>query len=156
MSFAASVEAFLVAEARLLDERRWEEWLALFGEKAWYWVPAEEGQPDPRNTVSLIYDDRRLLETRVRRLAAARAHAQTPQSRTSRIVVNPSIESEVDGIVTVRSKFQAIEYRRNRQRLFGGTQWHGLEPGGGSFLIHWKKVELVDCDSVMDGIGVPP
>ena len=155
MSLAASIEAFLVGEARLLDERRWEEWLALFGEKAWYWMPVEEGQADPRNTVSLIYDDRKLLETRVRRLAAARAHAQTPQSRTSRIVANPTIESEAGGIVTVRSKFQAIEYRSNRQRLFGGTQWHGLEPGGGSFLIRWKKVELVDCDSVMNGISVP-
>lgn len=155
MSLAASIEAFLAAEARLLDERRWEEWLALFGEKAWYWMPVEEGQPDPKNTVSLIYDDRRLLETRVRRLAAEQAHAQTPRSRTSRIVANATIESEVDGIVAVRSKFQAIEYRGNRQRLFGGTQWHGLEPGRDGFVIRWKKVELVDCDSVMNGISVP-
>ena len=152
----AEIEAFLVAEARLLDERRWEEWLALFDDEAWYWVPVEEGQPDPRRTVSLIYDDRQLLETRVRRLAAARPHAQTPRSRTSRIVANPTIEAEEAGLVTVRSKFQTVEFRRDAQRLFAGTQWHGLRPGGNDgFIIAWKKVELVDCDGVLDGINVP-
>ena len=147
---------FLVSEARLLDTRRWQEWLDLFTEDAWYWVPVEEGQEDARTTVSLIYDDRQLLETRVRRLVSATAHARTPQSRTSRIVANPSVESDTDGVITVRSKFQMIEYRRNRQRLFGGTQWHGLIPcGDDDFRIRWKKVELVNCDSVMHGLNVP-
>ncbi|MEX2454970.1 MAG: aromatic-ring-hydroxylating dioxygenase subunit beta [Rhodospirillaceae bacterium] len=153
----AEIEGFLVAEARLLDERRWEDWLALFAADGWYWVPIEEGQPDPRTTVSLIYDDRRLLETRVRRLAAGKLHAQSPVSRTSRIVANPTVEGEQDGIVTVRSKFQMVEYRRDRQRLFAGTQWHGLEAGTGTggYVIRWKKVELVDCDSMMDGLNIP-
>lgn len=150
------IEAFLVAEARLLDERRWDEWLALFDDEAWYWVPIEEGQPDPRRTVSLIYDDRQLLETRIRRLAGAQPHAQTPQSRTSRIVANATIEKEEAGTVTIRSKFQMIEFRRDAQRLFGGTQWHGLKHGGNAgFVIAWKKVELVNCDGVLDGINIP-
>ena len=72
------IESFLIAEARLLDERRWDEWLALFTDDGWYWVPLEEGQANPREVVSLIYDDRRLLETRSRRLAEAALHAQTP------------------------------------------------------------------------------
>ena len=62
--------AFLINEARYLDERRWEDWLSLFADDGWYWVPIEEGQTDPRTTVSLMYDDRQLLETRVRRLKA--------------------------------------------------------------------------------------
>src|SRR5271170_7268675 len=83
-----AVERFLVHEARMLDEARYDEWLALFTEDAWYWVPSEPHQQNPRDTVSLIYDDRRLLETRVRRLMSANAHAQEPPSRTSRIVAN--------------------------------------------------------------------
>ncbi|MEA2987083.1 MAG: hypothetical protein QOD94_3337, partial [Alphaproteobacteria bacterium] len=66
----ACCEQFLVHEARLLDEARFDEWLALFTEDAWYWVPVDAEQKDPFTTVSLIYDDRRLLETRVRRLAS--------------------------------------------------------------------------------------
>ncbi len=66
----AEIETFLISEARILDERRWNDWLALFTEQAWYWVPIEEGQSDPKTTISLMYDDRRLLETRVRRMMA--------------------------------------------------------------------------------------
>ena len=79
-------------EARLLDEAKFDEWLALFTEDGWYWVPSEPGQASPHDTVSLIYDDRRLLETRVRRLASPRIYSQEPRSRTSRIVANVTIE----------------------------------------------------------------
>ncbi|MEC7489561.1 MAG: aromatic-ring-hydroxylating dioxygenase subunit beta [Pseudomonadota bacterium] len=149
------VEAFLVLEARILDERRWNDWLALFADDGWYWVPIEEGQSDPRHTVSLMYDDRQLLETRVRRLTAGSLHAQSPLSRTSRLVANATIEENSGDCYTVRSKFQMIEYRRNNQRLFGGTQWHGLSRTGNDFCIQWKKVELANCDSMMDGLSVP-
>ena len=157
MSSKAStdIESFLIAEARILDERRWEDWLALFTDQAWYWVPIEEGQPDPKTTVSLMYDDRRLLETRVRRLMAGKLHTQSPVARTSRIVANATLEDDADNVLTVRSKFEMVEYRRNKQRLFAGTQWHGIERTADTFRIHWKKVELVNCDSMMDGLTVP-
>ena len=61
---------FLEHEARLLDESKFDDWLALFTADAWYWVPSEPNQDNPHDIVSLIYDDRRLLETRVRRLGA--------------------------------------------------------------------------------------
>lgn len=149
------IEKFLINEARILDERRWGDWLGLFAEDGWYWVPVEEGQTDPKNTVSLMYDDRQLLETRVRRLAAGTLHTQMPISRTSRIVTNATIEEQAGDTQIVRSKFQMIEYRRNKQRNFGGTQWHALEKAGDGFLLKWKKVELVNCDSMMDGLTIP-
>ncbi|MDE0056906.1 MAG: aromatic-ring-hydroxylating dioxygenase subunit beta [Defluviicoccus sp.] len=149
------IEGFLVAEARMLDERRWEDWLALFAEDGWYWVPLEEGQDNPREVVSLIYDDRRLLETRIRRLAEAALHAQTPASRTSRIVANPTVEEEEGGEVTVRAKFQMVESRNDARRVFAGTTWHRLRRDGEGFRIRWKRVDLVDCDAVHDGISVP-
>src|SRR5262249_26127502 len=73
-------------EARLLDEGKFEDWLALFTPDAWYWAPSEPDQDNPHDTVSLLYDARRLLETRVRRLATPRIYSQEPRSRTSRIV----------------------------------------------------------------------
>src|SRR5215468_18907 len=121
---AAECEQFLVHEARLLDEGRFDEWLALFTPDAWYWVPSEPGQASPRDTVSLIYDDRQLLETRVRRLASPRIYSQEPRSRTSRIVANVTIEETDESGTTVRSKCQWLEYRREAQRIFGGTCFH--------------------------------
>jgi 3-phenylpropionate/cinnamic acid dioxygenase small subunit len=151
----AAIEHFLIEEARTLDERRWEDWLALFAPNASYWVPIEENQENPRTTISLMYDDRQLLETRVRRLVAGKLHTQTPVARTSRIVVNVTLEGEDDGAIQVRSKFQLTEYRRDKQRLFAGTLWHALEPKGDSYMIRSKKVGLVNCDSMMDGLTVP-
>ena len=149
------IESFLIAEARLLDERRWDAWLALFAEDGWYWVPLEEGQANPREVVSLIYDDRRLLETRIRRLVEAALHAQTPVSRTSRIVANPTVEAEDGDEITVRAKFGMVESRRDVRRVFAGTTWHRLLRAGDGFRIRWKRVDLVDCDAVHDGISVP-
>ena len=151
----ASCEAFLVHEARLLDDARFDEWLDLFTADAWYWVPSEPDQANPHDTVSLIYDDRRLLETRVRRLASPRMYSQEPRSRTSRMVGNVTVE-EIDGeAVTVRSKFLMLEFRRDQQRLFGGTAFHRLIMQNGGVRIAWKRVNLVNCDAPLDGITQP-
>ena len=149
-------EQFLLHEARLLDEARFDEWLALFTPEATYWVPSEPGQANPLETVSLIYDDRQLLETRVRRLASPRIYSQEPRSRTSRIVTNVTLEEDADAKTTlVRSKFVLIEFRRNEQRLFGGTLFHRLIVIGGDIRIAAKRVDLVNCDAPLDGIVVP-
>jgi 3-phenylpropionate/cinnamic acid dioxygenase small subunit len=160
-------EQFLLHEARLLDDGKFDDWLALFTPEAWYWVPSEPDQADPVETVSLIYDDRRLLETRVRRLASPRMYSQEPRSRTSRMVGNVTIEESgplpafprmrgrVGWRCTIRSKFIMIEYRREQQRLFGGTARHRLVQADGRIMIAWKRVDLVNCDAPLDGITIP-
>ncbi|MGH7090589.1 MAG: aromatic-ring-hydroxylating dioxygenase subunit beta [Stellaceae bacterium] len=149
------VEAFLVAEARLLDEGRFEDWLALFTDDAWYWVPAAPDQANPFDAVSLVYDDRRLLETRVRRLLNPNIHAHTPPARASRIVSNVTIEEQADDAATVRSKLLMVEYRRNAQRLFAATCRHRLVIRGEGLKIAWKRVDLVNCDSELEGLVLP-
>jgi 3-phenylpropionate/cinnamic acid dioxygenase small subunit len=151
----AEAEAFLLHEARLLDEARYDEWLALFTEDAWYWVPIEPDQASPHDTVSLIYDDRRLLETRVRRLANPNIHAQLPPGRASRMVANVTVEAQEAQALTVRSKFVMVEYRRNAQRLFAGTSRHRLVRRDGALRIAWKRVDLVNCDAELEGLVLP-
>jgi len=148
-------EQFLLQEARLLDEGKFDDWLALFTPDAWYWVPSEPDQADPVETVSLIYDDRRLLETRVRRLASPRMYSQEPRSRTSHLIGNVTIEQSERASCTVRSKFLMIEYRRETQRIFGGTTLHRLVQSDGRIMIAWKRVNLVNCDAPFDGITIP-
>jgi benzoate/toluate 1,2-dioxygenase beta subunit len=148
-------EQFLLHEARLLDEGKFDAWLALFTADAWYWVPSEPEQDNPHDTVSLIYDDRRLLETRVRRLASPRIYSQEPRSRTSRIVGNVTIEEMGTTTCTVRSKFVLVEYRRGAQRLFAGTAFHYLVHTGEGICIAGKRVDLVNCDAPLDGLVVP-
>lgn len=151
----AECEAFLVNEAQLLDEGRFGDWLALFTEDAWYWVPSEPNQESPLTTVSLMYDDRKLLETRVRRLASPRIYSQEPRSRTSRIVTNISIQERRPSGVLVRSKFMMIEFRRGDQRLFAGTTFHDLVWTESGMQIASKRVDLVNCDAPLDGLVIP-
>jgi 3-phenylpropionate/cinnamic acid dioxygenase small subunit len=153
----AEAERFLLHEARLLDEARFEAWLALFTADAWYWVPSQPDQANPRDTVSLVYDDRRLLETRVRRLGNPHLHAQQPPARASRIVANPTIEERDPAAqaLVVRSKLLMVEYRRNRQRLFAATCRHCLVRSEGGLKIAWKRVDLVDCDAELEGLLLP-
>ena len=37
-----SVERFLHRQAEVLDEKQWDDWLALFTEDGHYWMPARE------------------------------------------------------------------------------------------------------------------
>jgi 3-phenylpropionate/cinnamic acid dioxygenase small subunit len=127
----------------------------LFLPDATYWVPSEPDQASPHDTVSLMYDDRRLLETRVRRLSSPRIYSQEPRSRTSRIVTNVTIEDQPEGKCVVRSKFVMIEFRRDEQRIFGGTYRHHLVRVGDQISIALKRVDLVNCDMPLDGLVVP-
>lgn len=148
-------ERFLFHEARLLDQRRFDDWLALFTPDAWYWVPLQENQASPDDAMSIAYDDRRMLEVRVRRLMAPGAHALAPQPRTSRIVGNVVVETADGDATELSSRFQMVEFRLDRQRLYAGAARYGLRRGPDGLRIAWKRVDLVDCDGMMEGISVP-
>lgn len=101
-------ERFLIHEARLLDERRLDEWLALFTDDALYWLPIGDG--DPALEPSIVYDTRARLEERVFRLNETRAYAQEPPSRTLHNVSNVDVEPG-DGGVLVRCHLTLFEVR---------------------------------------------
>jgi len=153
----AAVEEFLVHEARLLDERRFREWMELFAEDGTYWVPAVPDQASPFAEASLFYDDRDLMRTRVERLEHPRIHVQTPPSRTAHLVGNVIVE-EVDaakGEVLVGSTVIMVEYRDEAQRVFAGRQHHRLRREGASFRIVQKRVDRINCDSAFEPMAVP-
>jgi 3-phenylpropionate/cinnamic acid dioxygenase small subunit len=152
-----SVEQFLYHEARLLDTQRYEEWLALFTDDATYWVPLEQNQKDPFETSSIIHDDRTLLELRVKQARHPRAHARVPLARTVHQVGNIQFV-EKDSEVHVNSTLQLIEFRNEKQRLYGALVEHRLrrvgEGNAGSFKIAHKRVELVNSEGELDGIAI--
>ena len=150
-------ERFLVMEARLLDDRRFRDWMALFTEDGTYWVPAIPGQESPFNQASLFYDDRELMKTRVERLEHPRIHIQTPASRTAHLVTNVVVE-DVDaskGEYRVSSMLLMVEYREEKQRIFAGRQHHHLKREGDLFRIIQKRIDLINCDSAFEAMAVP-
>lgn len=151
------IEEFLYREARLLDERRFEEWMNLFAEDGYYWVPAAPDQKDPYDGVSIFFDDRRVMKTRLERLDHPRIHSQKPASRTMHAVSNVEIDPEfgAENEILVRSGLTVMEFRLDKQTVYGGRCRHLLRIAGGGFEIAWKRVDLINCDGVFETLSVP-
>jgi benzoate/toluate 1,2-dioxygenase beta subunit len=149
-----TIEQFLYHEARLLDTQQLEAWLELFTDDATYWVPLERGQKDPIGTSSIIHDDRTLLELRVQQARHPRAHARLPLARTVHQVGNITVFPEENSEVRVNSTLQVVEWRNERQRLWGALVEHRLRRANGSFKIAHKRVDLVNSEGELDGIAI--
>lgn len=150
-------EEFLFHEARLLDEGRFREWADLFSDDGTYWVPAEWGQQDPNRGLSIFYDDRQLIDIRVRRLAHPRAHSQMPPARTVHQISNVHIvEADREAnLLAINSTLILVVYRIEEQRMFAGLVHHRLRDLSGQLEIAFKRVDLIDCDGPLPPIHVP-
>lgn len=141
-----SCRSLLHLESRLLDERRFEDWLGLFAAECLFWVPGSPGG-DPRREIAVAFDDRRQLEGRIYRLRTGYAWSQVPASRTSRIVSNvEAFRGASDAVFMVRSTFLLTEFRDGDTRSFAGWCAHRLARAGGGWKILVKQVNLLDCD----------
>jgi ethylbenzene dioxygenase subunit beta len=147
------VDQFLFHEARLLDTGQLEAWLDLFTHDATYWLPLEQNQKDPFETSSIIHDDKILLELRIKQARHPRAHARLPLARTVHQVGNIIVEDAKDEI-KVNSTLQVIEFRNEKQRLYGALVEHRLRPANGSYKIAHKRVDLVNSEGELDGIAI--
>ena len=153
----AAVAAFLHREARLLDERRFEEWQSLFAPDGVYWVPAREGQTDPLHEVSIFYDDPVMMSARIRRLRHPRMHAEIPPSRAVRSVTNVEVlPAGPEGLVEARSVLLMTEFRGGAQTAYHGrVAWRLVPAAPGDFLIRLKRVDLVNAGGMHRGMTVP-
>lgn len=140
-----AAQDFLCHEAALLDKGRFDEWLALFDADAEYWVPMLWGQKSPRDHVSLVYEDKRLLTMRIIRLQHEATMSQAPASRTTHHVTNVRV-LETGPEWTVESALLFTEYRRGEERYFSGRVTHRLRPDNGGFRIRAKRVDLINAD----------
>lgn len=142
------VQAFLFAEARCLDDREWDEWLAFYHEKCEFWMPAwddyDELVDDPQNEMSLIYyADKQGLEDRVFRIKTDRSSATSlPEPRTQHAISNIEILSQGKGETRLRFNWLTLNYRYGMTDQHWGTSFYTLDTSGAEPLIRAKKVVL--------------
>jgi 3-phenylpropionate/cinnamic acid dioxygenase small subunit len=137
----------LEREARLLDQLRFDEWLALFAAECIYWVPATTTGGDPRCEVAISFDDRRRLEDRIYRLRTGYAWSQAPKSRTVRMISNVEVFASADGSARmVRSNFLISEFRVDGTRALSGWCGHRFVQRDDRWEIQVRQVNLIDCD----------
>jgi len=147
----AEVEDFLYAEAALLDEWRLDDWLGLLTEDACYYVPSNDRpEGDHRNMLFMIADDIRRIRARVKRLKDADAHAESPKSRTRRLITNVRITGVDGDTVTACANFSIHRFRRgNAPRHYVGHYVYRLKstPEG---------LRIVERRAVLDSTELGP
>ncbi len=148
----SEAEDILYSEARLLDERRHNEWLGMLTADAIYWMPCNGDGVDPNREVTLVYDNFARLRDRIDRLASGVAHAQSPPSKTKRLVSNAQVEDSEENAATVLSAFILYELRRGKERVFAGRYEHRMRFEDERWKIAAKKAVLVNNDEVIDNL----
>jgi benzoate/toluate 1,2-dioxygenase beta subunit len=137
----------LEREARLLDQLRFDEWLAMYAPECIYWVPGTPEAGDPRREIAISFDDRRRMEDRIYRLRTGYAWSQAPKSRTVRTISNAEVfATKTNSIRMVRSNFLISEFRVDGTRFLSGWCGHRFVREAEKWLIRVRQVNLIDCD----------
>ena len=158
------VEQFLYREARMLDDRKFHEWLEILADDIRYWMPVrsnrypvnskaisildgsryEENELSKEGELAIMDEDKDSLTRRVERLDTGMAWAEAPPSRTRHIVSNVEVEpSANDSELKVYSNF--IMYRTRAETevdFYVGAREDVLRREGGSFKVVYRKIIL--------------
>ena len=158
------VEQFLYREARLLDERRFREWLELFTDDVRYWMAARSNRyPRSSKAISILDPERyreenisgepelaildeskQTLTGRVARLETGMAWAEDPPSRTRHMIANIEVERG-DTPSEVRAYSNFIVYRsraETEEDFYVGARQDLLRRDDGGLKIARRKITL--------------
>jgi len=158
------VEQFLFREARLLDERRFHEWLELLTDDVRYWMGARsnrypktskaiaildldryvEDDRTKEDELAILDEDKHSLGARVARLDTGMAWAEDPPSRTRHLITNIEVEpGDAAQEVKVYSNFMVYRSRaETEQDFYVGARRDVLRRVGGAWKIAERKLIL--------------
>lgn len=158
------IEQFLFREARLLDEGKFREWLALLADDIRYWMPTMgrryraiskamtlvsaaqcvEREFSSESEVAILDESKESLERRIARLESGMAWAEDPPSHTCHIISNVAVtEGDPDREVTVHSNFVLYRTRsESEQDFYVGRRQDVLRRASGDWLIAYRKILL--------------
>ena len=113
------VEQFYYAEAALLDERRFSEWLDLLTSDVHYWMPIRRTVMNANldreftkpGAMAFFDDDKAMLEARVNKLATGYSWSEDPPSRTRHMIHNVRVLAANGEEITVESNFHLYRTR---------------------------------------------
>jgi 3-phenylpropionate/cinnamic acid dioxygenase small subunit len=155
------VEQFLYREARLLDERRFHEWLDLFTDDVRYWMAGrstryprsskaittlnrQESDVATEDELAILDETKATLEGRVARLDTGMAWAEDPPSRTRHLITNIEVEpGDAAAELKVHSNFLVYRTRaETEQDLYVGARQDTLRRVDGAWKIAHRKLVL--------------
>jgi 3-phenylpropionate/cinnamic acid dioxygenase small subunit len=151
------ITEFLYAEAELLDERRYDEWLALLSEDIRYWMPMRRNVKYGDTTreftregedISWFDEGKDTLARRVRQIQTGIHWAEEPRSRITHMVSNVLLlgavaDASAPRQVSVKSRFLIYRNRMETETdLLVGKREDTLRRDGSGWLIARRKIVL--------------
>lgn len=140
------VEQFVYREARYADEHDYDAWEALWTDDAVYWVPAGGDLTEPGGQMSVIYDNRGRIATRLSQLRTGRRYAQSPPSNLRRVISNIEVFGREGGDTVVGANFVLAESRERGVETWAGRITYRLRLVDGELRLAGKQVLLVNRD----------
>lgn len=158
------IEHFLFHEARLLDDRRFHEWVEVFTEDARYWMPVRGDRAGDtpasefakEHELAFFDETKETLRQRAQKLDTGMAWAEEPRSRTRHLVTN--IEAyEADGPAQVKVYCNFIVYRtrlETKEDIFVGRREDLLKQENNSWKIAERKIFLDQTVLFADNLSI--
>ncbi|WP_051215327.1 aromatic-ring-hydroxylating dioxygenase subunit beta [Granulicoccus phenolivorans] len=151
-------EQFIYREARYADEHDYDAWEALWTDDALYWVPVAVSHQSPRTKVSVMYDNRNRIRTRLTQLRTGKRYAQAPASNLRRVVSNIEIEGTVESesghVDTVLgANFILFESKEGRNEIWGGRVTYQVRDVHGELKLVRKTVNLANQAEALPNMG---
>lgn len=148
----AAIESLIYQEARLLDEKAFEDWLGLLTDDVLYWAPLKRGQTEDEIHNSLFFEDRLVLRIRIERLNSPRVFSQQPPSYCQHVLQKPELVSSVGGTFETRTPFVYLETQLDQQIVLGGSVHHQIVAVEEAYKIRRKRIELLNRDAALPSI----
>lgn len=147
-------EQFIYREARFADEHDYDSWEALWTDDALYWVPAgHASMADPAHQVSVIYDNRRRISTRLAQLRTGKRYAQSPPSNLRRTISNVEILSDTADETTLGANFVLYESKPRGVFTWAGRTTYVVRKVEGELKLARKTVVLVNSAEALPTLG---
>ena len=148
---------FYIREAWLLDDRKFRDWLELFTDDAFYFMPRRrnvqrkdlERELSEVGDLAIFEDDKTYLTMRVERLDTGTAWAEDPPSRTRRLVGNLVVDPLPNGEVKAKTAF--ILYRSHLEtdeNIFAGSREDTLRQEEGQWKIA-QRIIVLDANVIL-------
>jgi len=147
------VQQFLFREARLLDERRFKDWIDLFTDDLLYWAPLLTNRTGRNAKLevekfgeSAHFEDGKVsLSNRVKRLDTGMAWAEIPPSRTRHLVSNVEVELVEGRENEIRARSAFLVYRshlESDEEIYAGARIDLLRRENGGLKIARREIHL--------------
>jgi 3-phenylpropionate/cinnamic acid dioxygenase small subunit len=143
----------VLKETRYLNAQDLDNWIKLYTEDGYYWMPLEVQHQNPEVHDSLIYDNTDLMQMRKHNLGNPLSPSMQLPVKSVRILSELEISDAEDNDTDIIATAAVIAFIYHKQQdSFAGTVTYRLRTLEHNLKIYYKRVDLINADAPLDNI----